>query len=158
ASIVGAFVDRGLLDVEASLGDYWDPGRRDLAALRISHLLSHSSALPYVSPLTFGFVSPATRHLRILAMPLVENFDPENGGAHNDVSPYHLLGTMLETMSGQSLRELVEAYVVEPLGLRDELMLGMTPETYERLRDRLNCNVMQTGARLSPLYAECAPN
>ena len=96
-------------------------GREDV---RVRHLLTHTSGLPYESP---EMAARLAAHMTVdelidegYAAPLL--FAPGTGFQYSDYA-YGLAGRVAETVAGAPYREVVRSFVLEPMGLADTFML-----------------------------------
>ena len=115
-SIAMQLVRTGRLDLDRPIGAYlqgWDTGLR--AAIRVSHLLDHSSGLPAHVRLWEHGRGRADYEAAIRQLPL--EAEPGVRSVYSDVG-FMLLGFLLEDVSGRSL-EIHMAALNAALGLGD---------------------------------------
>ncbi len=137
--------ERGLLDFEDRIAKYLDPelmdglhlykGRHFSDTIQIKHLLQQTSGLnDFFFPLFKkmlqdpGFrISPrdaiqwGKEHLRPVAVPGKKHF-------YTDTN-YHLLGLIVESITGKSFHEFMHEQIFNPLGMKHAFMYGYsTPE------------------------------
>ena len=116
-------VDRGRLDLEAPvsayLGDAWPSG---FAAVRVRHLLNHSSGLRNPIPLRWvhraGQPTPDDRQFlaRLLSKQRTPKFEPGTQAAYSNVN-YLALGAVIGAASGNAYEAFVHAEILVPLGM-----------------------------------------
>lgn len=115
-------IDRGLIDVDAPVGDYLSEYRSGgKGAVTISMLLSHISGLPVgvsMSSLS-GLSSPAQR-AKILSTPLLPGVVPGALFRYSSTDMM-VLGLLLERLTGRSLDVLCRSELTDPLGLSDTI-------------------------------------
>lgn len=112
--------DRGLLDLDARLGDLlpgfvvgMEPGSgKERVTLRM--LLAHTSGLVGYAPLFRDCPTPALLLRAILQLPL--EAPPNTRTEYSDFG-YILLGKALEILAGQCIEEFCARAIFEPLGL-----------------------------------------
>lgn len=140
AVLVGMFAEEGKLSFEDPIADYLDPellaglhvvdGRDYIHEVKIRHLLNHTSGL-------HDFVedkSKTTTSMRDLIFDepdrmwtpentlqwakesLTSHFPPGKKFHYSDTG-YHLLGLMIEKISGRPYHEVLHTYIFEPCGM-----------------------------------------
>jgi CubicO group peptidase (beta-lactamase class C family) len=116
-------VDRGRLDLDAPvstyLGEAWPRG---FAAVRVRHLLSHSSGLRNPIPLRWvhraGQPTPDDRQFlaRLLSKQRTPKFEPGTRAAYSNVG-YLALGAVIGEASGRAYEAFVRDELLAPLGM-----------------------------------------
>jgi CubicO group peptidase (beta-lactamase class C family) len=137
---VAHLVDDAVLVLEESL-QAWLPSFRVLARGDVSlrHVLTHTAGLHYPSALSMELMPPEERR------PFLERYRGEPGwrvgvdAAYSEYFGWHLLGFLIEAVTGAPLREYLRERVLDPLGLRDT-WVGMTAAEYRANLDRLGVN------------------
>jgi CubicO group peptidase (beta-lactamase class C family) len=125
AAAVMRLVELGEVTVNTPVGHVLPRFRGDgRERIRVRHLLTHTSGLPYESAEmdarlaahtpTDGLIDEA------LAAPLL--FAPGTRFAYSDYA-YGLAGRVAETITGLPYPEVVRRLILEPMGLRDTFML-----------------------------------
>lgn len=116
----------GKIDLHAPVTDYlpWFSVRSEHAPITAHHLLCHTAGLPTGS---------AHRPDSVMELWELRNVRPGPPGAywHYSDAGYSLLGTLAETVLGQSFDQLMRERVLEPLGLKDSyasVTSSMRPE------------------------------
>jgi CubicO group peptidase (beta-lactamase class C family) len=103
------------------LPDFTGHGREDV---RVRHLLTHTSGLPYESP---EMGARLAAHATVEAL-IDEGYEaellfaPGTGFQYSDYA-YGLAGRVAETIAGMPYAEVVRSLVLEPMGLADTFML-----------------------------------
>ena len=101
------------------------PAKRQIT---VRHLLTHTSGIGY------GFASPMLTKIiqktgkNELDLPLL--FDPGESWAYG--ASTRVLGTLVETISGQKLDAFLDSRILQPLGMRDTFY-RVPPEKYSRV-------------------------
>ena len=111
--------DRGLLSLDDTL-ERWFPGFPGGDAIRLTHLLEHSSGLPEISERPFFWLRLAREvtfeeHYRYISTAR-RKFSPGERFSYCN-SGYILLGRILELASGLPYGEYVRTRIAVPLGL-----------------------------------------
>ena len=128
AVIALQLVDEGLLDLHAPVTDYvpWLTIGTGSPPVTLHHLLTHSAGLVESSDM-----APASNYDVIALTSLEAGFPP---GAHRHYSNigYRAIGVVLEAVSGERYGDLVQARVLDRLGMRDSVPV-MLHDTRRRL-------------------------
>ena len=152
---VAHLVDSGLLDLDAPL-DPQLPGFQVLARgdVTLRHVLTHTAGLQYPSAISMELMPPDERR------PFLERYRGEPGwrvgvdAAYSEYFGWHLLGFLVEQITGEPLREHLRDRVLGPLGLRD-MWVGMTSAEYALNLERLGVNYdLHGGWRAFPVLIE----
>lgn len=114
---------KGALSIKASISDYLPWYRTDTgSAVTIHNLLCHTSGVP-----TFTTMEFVQKHLRI-SLPVQEfvqrfcsgdlEFSPGSAFAYSN-SGYHILGAIIEQITGLSFAQAISRYILNPLGMEN---------------------------------------
>ena len=112
-------VDAGVLDLDRPVAQDLPElatGDPDRAQVRVRHLLTHTAGLPPTLALWRSHGPRAQLAEQILQAPLTRA--PGKRHEYSCVG-YLLLGLLLERLTGQALPELVQAVVLDPLGMAE---------------------------------------
>ena len=117
-------VDKGLMSVDAPIGTYV-PAFKDKPGPRVRDLLSHSSGL--VHRMIYTGDKPRTKAITT-AMAAEDGlaFAPGSRSTYCP-SDFDVLGCALEQVTGKPYRQLLEEWILAPLGLK-RTGLGLFPE------------------------------
>jgi CubicO group peptidase (beta-lactamase class C family) len=151
STVVHIMVDRGLLDYEARVADYWPEfAQNGKADITVRHVLAHQSGLYHIRQI----IDRADRMLDWAYMVrAIERAEPVHPpGMHTG---YHgltygfLVGELIQRVTGKHLSEVVREVIAEPLGL-DGLYIGTPVEQLHRAAKLIwpRGNVLGLGARL----------
>ena len=122
-------IEQGLLQLDApvqALFKHFAGGE----AISWRHLLTHSSGLPAILPLTPVWSGAGSAHALVLAAQATHA--PGTHFRYSDIN-YILLGAMLERMGGAPLAELAQREVFKPLAMTDSGYLPLQRHTPARL-------------------------
>jgi D-alanyl-D-alanine carboxypeptidase len=122
ASITLQLVGEGVLGLDDAINK-WYPEVPEASAITIRMLLNHTSGLPDISQLQLdlhcsdpaGTVSPDRLIEAGIALPR-ESFAPGKGYRYSSLNTI-IAGRILEKVAGQSFNDLINARLIEPLGL-----------------------------------------
>lgn len=111
-------VERGIIDITDSLGEFFPGVRDELADITVRHLLTHTSGLPSVVRLWESPGTPADKE-KVLNYLLNLELNSSPGTAVNYSDPnYLLLGFILEAAAGVSMADYARSNIISPLGLK----------------------------------------
>lgn len=112
-------VDDGRLDLDKRVVDFLPRFRGDgRERVTVRQLLTHSSGLPAWLPLNLELKGPAAYLERLEKTPL--EYEPGTKSVYSDLGLI-LLGEVLARVGGRPFERLVQARVLDPLGLRSTL-------------------------------------
>lgn len=166
AVALGCLVDDGELSFDDLLGHVVDrPLPAGLAATRIADLLDHTAGVHGLLSADY-MVTPAGRLDELVAsVGRPPGWRAGEDVAYSEVAAWHLLGWVIEALTGESVRAFVRRRVVEPAGAsRDLFVAGMSEDEYAEQRPRLGVNIALAGLRGDPMLMErssrlrCATN
>jgi CubicO group peptidase (beta-lactamase class C family) len=152
---VAHLVDAGRVDLDEPLQAVL-PGFKVLARgdVTLRHVLTHTAGLQYPSAVSMELLPPHERR------PFLERYPGEPGwrvgtdAAYSEYFAWQLLGWLIETVTGEPLREHLRGAVLDPLGL-DDTWVGMTPEEYAVNLERLGVNFdLHGGWQAFPMLVE----
>ncbi len=132
ATCVLQLVDRGLLDLELPLAEYWPEfAARGKETVRVRHVVSHQGGLP-------GFRQPIPRedvpdHARMASRLTEESlfWPPGSRLWYHPFTFGWLCGELVRRITGETVGTHLRREVAEPLGL--ELWLGLPDELESRV-------------------------
>jgi CubicO group peptidase (beta-lactamase class C family) len=134
AAVVHRLAERGLLDYEAPVSDYWPAfaagGKGDT---RIWHLMSHSAGLPGVDPdsgLTAKDLMRLDRHLPALEA-MTPVWTPGASCHYHPITYGSLLDAVVRRVAGKSVASLLAEEISGPLGL--DFWIGLPAEQDARV-------------------------
>jgi CubicO group peptidase (beta-lactamase class C family) len=134
ATIVHQLAERGLIDYEARVSDYWPAfasgGKSDA---RVWHLMSHSVGLPGVDPdsgLSAQDLWVLERHLSSLEE-MTPAWTPGASCHYHPITFGSLLDALVRKVSGKSLSQHLADEISAPLGL--EFWIGLPAEQDARV-------------------------
>jgi CubicO group peptidase (beta-lactamase class C family) len=121
ALLVHQLAERGVLGLDDPVADYWPEfAQRGKAAITIRQVLRHRSGLPVATTMAGDAIAMTNwaRSVRNLerARPA---YPPGLVPAYHVISYGFLLGELVQRMTGEPVRDVLAAQILEPLGLRD---------------------------------------
>ena len=136
AALVLKLSEGGQLSIDDEITDYLPDYPVEGRKVTIHHLLAHTSGLPNYGSL------PEVRHRphnlspqeiaeKVKNLPI--QFEPGERCVYNNFG-YHLLGLIVEKVTGTPYRTCVKEYLAEPLGLKNTLYLDNAPVVANRVK------------------------
>lgn len=123
-------LEKGLLSLDDSIEQYFNLKQQEFKAIRICHLLSHSSGLPSYRPYYKNFIPKKGMQQteQIVAWILEEKpiNPPGKTACYSDLG-FILLGRIIEKVTGQKLDSLFEKIIRIPLLPEEELFYRRLP-------------------------------
>jgi CubicO group peptidase (beta-lactamase class C family) len=123
AALVLLLADDGDVDLDDPVGDYL-PGLREVPAVTVRQLLSHTSGLPTGPDSDTAARTTAAHYLSSVCTARDLLFAPGTGFSYSNAG-YVAAGRLAETVTGMPWHEAVGALLLEPMGITPAF-LGMT--------------------------------
>ena len=125
-------VDRGELDLDASVAKYWPEfAARGKSGVMVRHLLSHMSGVSgWEQPITLDDVYDWEKSTTLLAMQ-APWWEPGTASGYHMLNYGHLIGEVIRRITGQRLGEFFAAHVAVPLGA--DFHIGLQPAEFHRI-------------------------
>lgn len=141
AVAVARQVDTGTLDLDEPLADRL-PGVAAVADGRVAlrHILTHTAGLQRPMAIEVELLAPAERDRTAASRDRAPGFRVGTHAAYSEWLGWHLLGRLLEDVTGEPLGQHLRSAVIEPLGLHDT-WIGMTEEEHAANLHRIGVNV-----------------
>lgn len=132
ASCVLKLVERGQLDLDARVADYWPEfARNGKETVRVRHVVSHRAGLPgIVATISEDDLADYEKMERLLeAQPLAA--DPNAFNAYHALTIGWLCGALIRKIDGRTLGRFFAEEIAAPLGL--EAWIGLPEELEHRV-------------------------
>lgn len=125
-------VDRGELDLDASVARYWPEfAARGKAGIKVRHLLSHTSGVSgWEQPITLEDVYDWDKSTALLAAQ-APWWEPGTASGYHMLTYGHLIGEVIRRITGLRLGEFFAAHVAGPLGA--DFHIGLPPSEFHRV-------------------------
>jgi CubicO group peptidase (beta-lactamase class C family) len=144
----------GALRLDMTLGEGLElDGNPPLAAVRLDDLLSHRAGMHELRSVIAAAAPPATRRELAMAAQPAEGWDRRSNGAYSEWLGYFLVAELYHQVCGVELAEALRERVLEPLGIADEVYLGLDESELERIGVNVD---LREGSR-APLLMERTP-
>ena len=125
-------VDRGELDLDATVAKYWPEfAANGKAGIKVRHLLSHMSGVSgWEQPITLEDVYDWDKSTALLAAQ-APWWEPGTASGYHMLNYGHLIGEVIRRITGQRLGEFFAAQVAGPLGA--DFHIGLPPSEFHRV-------------------------
>ncbi len=124
-----------------------------LGAVRLDDLLTHRAGMHTLRSVVAAAAPPAIRHTLAFSARPPDGWNRETDGAYSEWLGFYLVGQVLEKTGGAALPDALRERVFEPLGIADEVSLGLEREDL----GRIGVNVDLREGRPVPLLLERVP-
>lgn len=125
-------VDRGELDLDATVAKYWPEfAANGKATIKVRHLLSHTSGVSgWEQPITLEDLYDCEKSAALLAAQ-APWWEPGTAAGYHAMNYGHLIGELIRRIAGQRLREFFAAHIAGPLGA--DFHIGLPPSEFHRV-------------------------
>ena len=125
-------VDRGELDLDATVARYWPEfAARGKAGIKVRHLLSHTSGVSgWEQPITLEDLYDWDKSTALLAAQ-APWWEPGTASGYHALTYGHLIGEVIRRITGQRLGEFFAAQIAGPLGA--DFHIGLPPSEFPRV-------------------------
>jgi CubicO group peptidase (beta-lactamase class C family) len=153
AMAVAHLVEAGTLDLDAPMSEFLPDTEALQGGVTTRHVMSHTAGLHKPAAVVLEMIPPDER------VDFLDRYQRPPGwhlgteAAYSELFAWHLVGRLLETLSGEPLREHLRRVVLDPLGMHDTF-IGMTTAEFEANLDRVGINVDLRGWRGFPMLFE----
>ena len=127
-------VDRGQLNLDATVASYWPEfAARGKAGIKVRQLLSHTSGVSgWDQPVTIADVYDWDKSTAMLAAQ-APWWEPGAGSGYHALTFGHLIGEVIRRITGKRLGEFFAAEIAGPLGA--DFHIGLPPSEFHRVAD-----------------------
>jgi CubicO group peptidase (beta-lactamase class C family) len=144
----------GSVRLDMTLGEVLELDENpDLAAVRLDDLLTHTAGMHELRSVVAAAAPPAIRHKSAMAARPAEGWDRRTGAAYSEWLGFYLIGQLVERACGVELRDALRERVLEPIGIDNEVGLGLPDADL----GRIGVNVDLRNGKRTPLLMERAP-
>jgi CubicO group peptidase (beta-lactamase class C family) len=125
-------VDRGQLDLDATVASYWPEfAARGKAGIKVRQLLSHTSGVSgWDQPITLEDLYDWDKSTALLAAQ-APWWEPGTASGYHALTYGHLIGEVIRRITGQRLGEFFAAHIAGPLGA--DFHIGLAPSEFHRV-------------------------
>ena len=125
-------VDRGQLDVDAPVAEYWPEfAANGKAGVLVRHLLSHTSGVSgWDQPVEIGDLYDWGKSTSMLAAQ-APWWEPGTASGYHALNQGHLVGEVIRRITGRQLGEFFRTEVAEPIGA--DFHIGLAPSEFGRV-------------------------
>jgi CubicO group peptidase (beta-lactamase class C family) len=151
ATAVHILADRGLLDYDAPVARYWPAfGKNGKDKVTVAQAMSHQSGL-HAMPDPF-----APEHVTDFAAGMkrmedgVPAYEPGTATGYHAVTFAWVAGGIVLGASGRHIKDVIRDEIARPLGVEDELYVGIPPQTPESRLATLEIHAAGEGLPIEP--------
>jgi CubicO group peptidase (beta-lactamase class C family) len=105
----------------------------------LRHVLTHTAGLHQPVAAAMEMVPPDKRRAVVARVMRRPGWRPGRDAAYSDFTGWHVLGWLIEAITGEDLRAYLRKTVLDPLGLR-HTRIGMTTDEYRHVLPTLGVN------------------
>jgi CubicO group peptidase (beta-lactamase class C family) len=154
ATCLHMLADRGLVDYQAPVATYWPEfAQNGKAAITVYHLLTHQSSL---APLPEGMYGAALFDWDAVIHGLEKEapaWEPGTASGYHAVTFGFLVGEVVRRVSGKSLGTFLRDEVTTPLGIADEMYVGLPESAEPRVAKLKAADVPAEGREMMKMLA-----
>lgn len=134
ATALHILADRGLIDYEAPVAKYWPEfAVNGKGAITVAQAMSHQAGLHALpNPLTADFVCDWEAGLRWVANG-TPAWPPGKATGYHATTYAWVVGGIVQGASGRHIKEVIAEEIARPLGVEDEMYVGIPDGVEERL-------------------------
>ena len=130
---VHILADRGLVNLEAPVADYWPEfARNGKENVLVRHIISHYCGVCFNDAADPGDIFDYDKMIRVLEAQELA-WPPGTKGAYNTVNIGYLAGEVVRRVTGQPIRDFVRENICEPLGV--DYKIGVDDADLDRVAD-----------------------
>ena len=126
--------DRGLLNFEACVADYWPEfSAGNKAQIKVKHLMSHSSGLPGFSR---GFTTPELCDWNFCCDDLANQspwWEPGTQSGYHAITQGYLIGEVIRRITDRTIGQFFKSEIAAPVGA--DFQIGVDPNDFPRIAD-----------------------
>jgi CubicO group peptidase (beta-lactamase class C family) len=126
--------DRGLLDLDAPVAEYWPEfAANGKADIRVRHLMSHTSGVSgWAEPIPIDALYDWERSTSILAAQ-APWWEPGTASGYHALNQGHLIGEVIRRITGMTFKDFFAAEVAGPLSA--DFTIGSPEANHHRIAD-----------------------
>jgi CubicO group peptidase (beta-lactamase class C family) len=153
ALAVARLVEAGALDLDAPLDARWPHARAVAGGVTARQLLTHTAGVHRCKGLELELLTPEGRRSRIEGLTQPAGWRLGVDAGYSEAAAWHLLGWLVEDITGDDLRAHLRAYILDPLEM-SSTWIGMTADDYAAALPRLGLNIDVRGRAGFPMLYE----
>src|SRR5947209_4196734 len=146
-------VDRGELDLDATVAKYWPEfAARGKAGVKVRHLLSHTSGVSgWEQPITLDDLYDCDKSTALLAAQ-APWWEPGTASGYHALTYGHLIGELIRRITGQRLGEFFAAHIAGPLGA--DFHIGLPTSEFHRVANLVPPPAAAPAASAEPMQMD----
>src|SRR4051794_31353365 len=142
-------VDRGELDLDATVAEYWPEfAANGKAGVKVRQLLSHTSGVSgWEQPITLEDLYDWDRSTALLAAQ-APWWEPGTASGYHMLNYGHLIGEVIRRITGRRLGEFFASHIAGPLGA--DFHIGLPPSEFRRVANVVSPPAIPTIPEFDP--------
>ena len=141
--------DRGLLDFEACVADYWPEfSTGNKGEIKVKHLMSHSSALPGFSR---TFTTPELCDWHFCCDDLASQspwWEPGTQSGYHAITQGYLIGEVIRRIAGKTIGQFFKTEIADLVGA--DFQIGVNPKDFSRIADLIEAKEVAPILEMDP--------
>jgi CubicO group peptidase (beta-lactamase class C family) len=134
ATALHILADRGLVDYDAPVAEYWpDFAHHGKGRITVAEALSHQGGLHAMpDPFAIEHITDWDAGIRRIEAG-VPAWEPGTATGYHAVTFGWIIGGIVKGATGRHIKDVIRDEIAEPLGVADEMFVGIPEEVAERL-------------------------
>lgn len=141
--------DRGLLNFEACVADYWPEfSAGNKAQIKVKHLMSHSSGLPGFSR---GFTTPELCDWNFCCDDLANQspwWEPGTQSGYHAITQGYLIGEVIRRITDRTIGQFFKSEIADLVGA--DFQIGVDPHDFPRIADLIEAKEAAPILKMDP--------
>jgi CubicO group peptidase (beta-lactamase class C family) len=156
AVAIARLVETGAIDLDAPLDARWPTYASVSGGVTARHLLTHTAGVHQCYGLEIELLTPDGRREKVegLSKPLAWRLGMDAG--YSEAAAWHLLGWLVEDVTGEDLRSHLRTNILDPLELTST-WIGMTEDEFAATLPSIGLNIDVRARAGFPMLFERSP-
>ncbi len=138
AIVIACLVERKKLSLDDAVSKYvYEFSGSGKEGITLRHVLNHTAGLDILKGLEAGMYSRHKRHHLVSTTVLGDDFIPGMASSFSEYAGWHLLGCVVETVTGKSYGKVAFEILIDPLLMTSTIYGNGTKERYNEINDRI---------------------
>jgi CubicO group peptidase (beta-lactamase class C family) len=137
--IVAQLVEDGTISLDEPLGERLPDVRSVGGGTTLRHVLTHTAGLHTLMGITMDIAPTAKRREIVSRVQRPVGWRVGQDAGYSEYAGWHIIGWLVESVTGEPLRTYMRSRLIEPLGLTSTYV-GMTHDEYSAVLPRLAVN------------------
>ena len=138
AIAIAVLVSKGTISLEDNIVDYIPEFRSQATSnITIRNVLSHTAGLAHPAAVRVAQLNLLSRHKLVCHQTFADNFEPVGESSYSEYSGWHLLGCIIERVTGSKYSDFLNKSVFWPFGMRSTQFGAFSKSQYEKSQSRM---------------------